>query len=94
MILFRILYIIDSIAALIILYFFFIGLNDGSVSSFNIGLWMAILAALAIILGGSMFFKRKGNVALANAVLCLLAIPTFLYVVFLLLVVFSGVRWN
>ena len=94
MIIFRILYVINVIAALIILYFFFIGLADGSVSSFNIELWAGILAGLVIILAGGRALKTRGNIALANALLCVLAIPSILYGIFLLIAITSGVRWN
>ena len=94
MILFRILYIIDSTAAIIILCFFFTGLNDGSVSSFNMELWFGILTGLAIILIGSRLLKTNGYLAFANALLCVLAIPAILYGLFLLLVIFSGAKWN
>lgn len=49
---FRILWGLDAAIALIFLYFFFAGLADGSISSFNIGLWLLILLAIATILGG------------------------------------------
>lgn len=91
---FRILYVINVIAALIILYFFFLGWSDGSVSSFNIGLWMGILAGLVIILAGSRALKTRGHIAIANALLCVLAIPAILYGIFLLIVLCSGVKWN
>ena len=94
MIFYRILWIINAIAALIILYFFITGLGDGSVSSFNSGLWGAILAALAAILGGSIFLKKAGHLKTANALLCLLAIPTVFYILFFLIVALSGARWN
>ena len=43
----------DALIAAIFLFFFFWGLSDGTVSSFNIVLWLGILAGLAGILGGS-----------------------------------------
>ena len=45
MIVFRLFLAIDAAAALVALYFFFIGLGDGSVSSFNIAIWLALLGA-------------------------------------------------
>lgn len=50
MIFYRILFSIDAVIALVLLYFFFVGLGDGSVSSFNILLWLGILGATAAIL--------------------------------------------
>jgi hypothetical protein len=57
---FKILFGIDALAGAVILYFFFVGLADGSVSSFNMGLWAAILAALAAILGGGYALNANG----------------------------------
>jgi len=92
--LFWILWSIDAIAAIIILYFFFIGLGDGSVSSYNSGLWGGILMALAVILGGSFVLKSAGHLKIAFALLWILAIPALLYGLFILIVVFSGAKWN
>ena len=58
---FRLLLAIDAIAALVILYFFMIGLADGSVSSFNMELWFGVLAAVAAILGGGLLLKAKAS---------------------------------
>ena len=46
---FWILWGIDAIVGAIAVAFFFIGIADGSVSSFNIALWLVILAALAAV---------------------------------------------
>jgi hypothetical protein len=44
--LFRLLWAIDALVAAILAYFFFVGIADGSVSSFNIGLWLLIAVAM------------------------------------------------
>ena len=49
----------DAVIALIFLYFFFVGLADGSVSSFNGGLWFLILAGLGAILLGSYWLRQQ-----------------------------------
>ena len=51
----------DALIAAIFLFFFFWGLADGSVSSFNIVLWLGILAGLAGILGGSLDSNRRAT---------------------------------
>ncbi len=94
MILFRILFGIDALAAAVIVYFFFVGLADGSVSSFNAGLWFAILAALAAILGGGWIANANGKRGAAIALLLVLAIPAVLYGLFILLIVIAQPRWN
>lgn len=90
---FWILWGIDAVISIVILYFFFIGLNDGSVSSFNMGLWLFILVALAAIMGGSLWLKTN-HMAIAKALLWIMAIPGILYGLFMLLVIFSGAKWN
>ncbi|MEQ9606257.1 MAG: hypothetical protein RLN99_01165 [Kiloniellaceae bacterium] len=44
---FRLLLGLDSLAALVVAYFFLAGLADGSVSDFNIELWAAAEEGLA-----------------------------------------------
>lgn len=49
---------IAAVAAGVVLWFFVVGL-DGSVSSFNIVLWLGILSAAAIIVGEVSGFAPK-----------------------------------
>jgi hypothetical protein len=85
---------IDASIGVIALYFFAIGLADGSVSSFNIGIWIALLTALIIIIAGSLWLKAVGHPGLGSMLLLFLAIPGILYAAFLLIVIVSGSRWN
>ena len=94
MLLFRILFGIDVLAAAVIVYFFFVGLADGSVSSFNGGLWFAILAALAAIIGGGWLLNANGKRGPAIALLLVLAIPAVIFGLFMLLVIITNPRWN
>lgn len=91
---FRLLLVLDGLAAAVVLYFFAAGLADGSVSAFNGDLWAGILAALAAVIGGGLLLHRGGRPRLASVVLALLAAPALLYGLFIVLVVFSGARWN
>lgn len=91
---FRVLFVLDLLIAGIVVFFFFWGLTDGSVSSFNMGLWMTVLVVLAAVLGVGYALRSAGRTALANLVLLALAVPGALYGLFILLVVFSGARWN
>ena len=52
---FWILWGIDAVLSLVVLYFFFVGLADGSVSSFNMGLWLMILIGIGAIMLGSLW---------------------------------------
>jgi hypothetical protein len=92
--LFRILLGLDIAAAAVVIYFFLVGLVDGSVSSFNMDLWLAMLVGVAAVIGGGVALRRNGYPKWANLVLLVLAIPTFLYGLFIVVVVFSGARWN
>lgn len=91
---FWILWGFDAIIALVVLYFFFVGLADGSVSSFNMGLWLTLLAVVAIVLWGSLWLKSHGRIGFAKGVLSILAVPGFLYLLFLLVVLIGKPRWN
>jgi hypothetical protein len=94
MIFFRIVWGIAIIVALIGVAFFFVGLADGSVSSFNIVLWAAVLVGLAVVVFGSRALSKKGHLAAASVLAASLALPGLLYALFLFVAVTSGVRWN
>lgn len=91
---FWILWSVNAAIAAIVLLFFFAGLADGSVSSFNIGLWLVILAAGFIILAGSLFLRGRGHAVLALLMVIPVAAAGLLYALFILLVIVSGERWN
>jgi hypothetical protein len=92
--LFRVLFGIDALAALVLVYFFAIGIADGSVSSFNSGLWLATLAALAAILGGGAALRARGNTRAAIVVLLILAVPAIIFALFALSMIVLQPRWN
>lgn len=91
---FWILWGIDAVVALIALYFFFVGLGDGSVSSFNGTMWMGLLAGLAVVLLGSLWLKSHDYLLLAKILLAVVAVPATLYGLMILTMVFGGGRWN
>ncbi|MDZ4709238.1 MAG: osmoprotectant transporter permease [Saprospiraceae bacterium] len=93
--LFWVVWVIVALTALVFLYFFIIGLADHSVSSFNIKLWMVTLIVFPVILAGSYWLKNHQYIKIAIGLLLIPAIPAVLYLLFLLVVLFSGpVRWN
>jgi hypothetical protein len=94
MALFKIIWTIDALASLVVFYFFFIGVSDGSVSSRNIRLWTVILTALGIILLGSIWLNNHHYGAMALGLLLVLALPALFYFIYLLIVMFSTGRWN
>ena len=91
---FGILVAIDALIACIALYFFSIGLADGSVSSFNMTLWLGILGGIAAVIIGGLFFNAKGHRRLADVILLILALPGVLFGLFMLLLIISHPRWN
>jgi|SRR5689334_722667 len=80
---------IDVIVAAIFVYFFFVGLGDGSVSSFNIVLWLVILVGLAIVLGGSFALRAAARTGLAIALATALAVPSLLIGLLFLALLFA-----
>jgi hypothetical protein len=93
MLLFWILWIIDAIVALIALYFFFIGLVDGSVSSFNGGLWAGMLIGLAVLLAGTWYLKEI-QLTVAKILLGFLAVPAVGFGLFMLIAILTKAKWN
>lgn len=94
MILFSVFWGIDAIATAVALYFFFIGLADGSVSSYNILLWLVLLMILAGVLVGSFMLKSGGKLLAAKIIAGFLAIPSLLVLLFFIVLLSSDVRWN
>jgi hypothetical protein len=87
MIAFRTLFVIDVIVALAVMYFFVDGLGDGTVSSFNIGIWLLLLGCVGIPMLGGWYLRGAGNVTGAIAVLALVAVPGCLIGSFFLLLI-------
>ena len=84
----------DALIALVVLYFFFIGLIDGSVSSFNMGLWLLILLAVGGVVLGSLWLQSIGHSGAAKGLLLLLAVPGLLFLLFFLVLLIANPRWN
>jgi hypothetical protein len=84
----------DAIASLVILYFFVAGLADGSVSSFNMGLWLGIVLVVCGVMVGSLALRSSGRTRLAVAVLLVLALPALLFVLFFGALLITNPRWN
>ena len=80
---------IDAIVAAVVLYFFFVGLADGSVSSFNMLLWLALLAGVGLVVIGSLVLRAKGKPHLGILLGLFLAAPGLAFGLFFL-VLMSG----
>jgi hypothetical protein len=87
-------WVIDSAIAVVLLYFFVIGLIDGSVSSSNMMLWAAVLLGLGCVMGGSLWLRSANHLNLAMALLLVPAAPAVIFVSLMLVAFISGARWN
>jgi hypothetical protein len=94
MIMFRIFWIIAAIVTLISLFFFVTGLADGTVNERNLMLWMGILAICAVALLGGPWLRHHQYPILGLIVTAIVAIPSMLFGLFMLIAILSGSRWN
>jgi hypothetical protein len=92
--LFPLLFAFDGLIAAILVYFFATGLSDGSVSSFNLGLWLGMLAGIVVIFGGAILAQSRGYPKIAIAVLLLPIVPAALFVIFVGALIIIQPRWN
>jgi len=91
---FRLLWAFDLIIAAVVLFFFVWGAVDGSVSSFNIALWLGLLALVGAVVVGGRTLQRAGHAGVATSLLLVLAIPGLGFTLFLLMVLILQPRWN
>jgi hypothetical protein len=89
---FRILWGFDVTIALVVVFIW--GLFDGTVSAFNIGIWLILLVGVGGVVWGSWKLRAAGHSRPAVGLLLVLAIPGFLYLLFLLVVLIGRPRWN
>jgi hypothetical protein len=88
------LWLVDAVVALIALIFFFIGLGDHTVSSFNIGIWCILLGGIGGVLIGSCVLRAYVHPVLGLLVAAVLAVPAFGALLLLLLVLITHPRMN
>jgi len=91
--LFKIFWGIDLLICAIAIVFFVLGLADGSVSSFNIGIWATAFAAIAIIIAGGHWLKKAGYLVLATLLLFVLAFPGIICVIVLLTLILTDTKF-
>jgi tellurite resistance protein TehA-like permease len=91
---FRILWWIDIAVALVVGTFFLVGLGDGSISSFNAGLWALLLLVVAVVVFGSRALYVAGHHRLAKVLALVLAVPGIIAVLFIVLILVTQPRWN
>jgi hypothetical protein len=91
---FWILWGFDCLISLVVLYFFFIGLLDGTVSSYNMVGWTWLLLGLAAVMLGSLWLKSIKWLTISKILLFILAIPGILYILYILMIVIFKPRFN
>lgn len=92
--LFKILWGIDALAAGVIVWFFIVGLADGTVTHRNIKLWLFILLLAGSVLWISMLLKKHGYDTYAMLTVLIIAIPAIVYGIFILAMASNNGRWN
>ncbi len=80
--------------SVVVVFFFLWGLVDGSVSSFNMGLWLTLLALVTAVPFVGSRLRSSGRPWPAILVLSILALPGLLYALFILLIVVTKPSWN
>ena len=80
---YRVLQAIVIAVVAISLWFFFVGLGDGTIDYSNILLWMVVLAAPIAMLVISLHLLRSGQRAAAFVLLAVPAAPALLYGLYL-----------
>ncbi len=85
---------VDVLAALVALYFFFVGLGDGSVSSFNARIWTVLLLGLAAVVIGGPWLRSAGYPKLARAVVAVLGVQALGVGLFFLVLLITKPRFN
>ena len=91
---FWILWAFIALMSLVPIYFFFVGLADGSITSKNIGLWGLILLIVGGVLFGTLWLKGHDHLSLARIILIVAAIPGLFVLLYFLIVITSKTKWN
>jgi uncharacterized membrane protein YidH (DUF202 family) len=89
MVFFWILWIFNALMATVPVYFFFEGLSDGSVDADNMGIWVILLAVVALIVGGTYWLKTRNQVRAAKVILMISAIPSLIAILFMAIILFG-----
>ncbi|HWT13206.1 MAG TPA: osmoprotectant transporter permease [Allosphingosinicella sp.] len=94
MLLHRLLLAIAGLVVAVIVFFFAWGVSDGTVGADNILLWLAILAVPGGVLWGAARLRASRQMAAANALLLILALPGAAIGLFILFALVMQPRWN
>lgn len=92
--LFWILWYFTAVMSLVPVYFFFIGLKDGSITTRNFALWLLILLIIAGVLTGSIWLRDHDRLVMAKWLLALAAVPGVLVLLYFIVVMIGKPKWN
>lgn len=84
----------DALMSLIPIYFFFVGLGDGTITMKNMGIWLIILLVIAGVLFGSHWLMLHDHLALAKGILGFASIPGLIFLLYIAIVIIGKPRWN
>lgn len=93
-IVFRATFVCSALTTFVAAAFFVIGLGDGSVSSFNLALWLGLLSAMALSLWAGYAFHARARLVLAIAALAVTAVPGVLAALFVLILMVTQPGFN
>jgi len=85
---------IAAVVTSVAVFFFLVGLGDGTVSSFNAGIWALLLLGTVGVTAGSLIRKSYGRPGLGAVLSLVLAVPGVLAVLCMLLILITHPRWN
>jgi hypothetical protein len=87
-------FVCSALTTLVAVAFFVIGIGDGSVSSFNLALWLGLLSVMVLSIWAGYALHARARVSLAIAALAVTAVPGILAALFVLLLLVTQPRWN
>ena len=91
--LYRVLFAFDLLVVLVLTYFFVEDLRydgSGEASAY----WLPVLGVPIALMVGATFAHSRGRRRLATALLLVLTLPPFLYILFFALLFATVARWN
>ncbi|HUR30717.1 MAG TPA: hypothetical protein VMZ69_04750 [Saprospiraceae bacterium] len=91
---FWVLWTFNALMALIPIYFFFVGLGDGSISASNMIYWVLILLVVAVVVGGTLWLRSMNLMPLARGILYVAAVPGIFALIFFGIVLIGKPKWN
>jgi hypothetical protein len=71
-----------------------VGLDEGSISSYNAVMWAILVMVTIALLSGSYILKTKNKLLAAKWLLSVMVIPIFLYFLYFLFIIIANPSWQ